>query len=927
MARNIRWYISFKSRNGTTCRVNIYDNDWPEGVTMGLRGAADPFFYEEEDSDDLLNDVLRYRTGYIRVIEQTYGALNDIYPASTFDRYVEFLYGGVVVFNGYIQVQDFSNVLEPGPRIVEFPVISPLGLFEKRTFNPITPPTTKTLGQLLDIVLNGSTYTKVTCPDITGVGLWQTVFSLVVSPWNKDFHHSMTTSPTSQVMKPESYAYLIEGICKAFGWICHDTPQALVFTSFDHQGTYCRYAVGHIGDINYKEAESVGTSAIAVTDYYTPADDDATMDTLLPDTGIEIDYEGDLGRIDFSFERTTFVNIKTYPGFDAEDGERYSFVNLEPVPMLYEISAMSDADFDNSGHITRGPHCIAWNGHIGLLYSVFGTDTSGTEMFKIRLYVKKRTGDQWAVSFRGMSSNDGNGNYNYSIAALKEDEKVKNYYVQATTVVNDDYVEVTFKYHFSNVSGSLYPQLPEYTLLFIDDIKFEFIENGELYADYRFLPASDADTIPTTGYPKVSSSVTMPISLYRLNDHMIGETLRSTKLTEYPYLLQKRLVLNGKFLWAQSIDLFHARLWTYLSKKWRMIAQTFHPWDDEYELTMQSSGIFNVESFSVSTELEGVTSNAPGTVVSGYTLSVELTADTGTQIVASTVHVTMGGVDITSTVYNSTYNTVTIPSVTGNVSITAKAVIVFEDSAVKEICLYYWGNHTVANELTKSEAALPTSLAAAFRGYTTIMTFDELQFFAGLTSFGVSSGNGEFQGCTNLTSVKLPSITVNSIDLTGLFRGCSKLTSADLSPISTQSITAIQHIFRGNSVIKEITLPSGSYSGSATYAFASCTKLETLNISGTADWSGITSFGSGSNGAFYNCTKLENIMGTITGICQNITLANCSALTRDSLLVIINGLADLTGQTSKTLTLHADARARLTSADEAIVTGKNWTFG
>ena len=277
MARNIRWFVEFKSRSGVNCRVNIYDNDWPAGVTMGLRGAADPFYYEEDDSDDLLNDVMRFRTGYIRVIEQTYGALDDIYPTSTFDRYVEFLYGGNVEFNGYIQVQDFGNILEPGPRVIELPVISPMGLFEQRKFNPIIPPTSKTLGQLLDMMLVGSSYQKVTVPDITGIGLWQQVFSLVVSPWNDNYHHSENVGALQKVMEPETYAYLIEGICKAFGWICHDTPQALVFTSFDHTGQYAYYPVGHIGDINYKQTESVAVGEYPLTDYYTPADKDAKM--------------------------------------------------------------------------------------------------------------------------------------------------------------------------------------------------------------------------------------------------------------------------------------------------------------------------------------------------------------------------------------------------------------------------------------------------------------------------------------------------------------------------------------------------------------------------------------------------------------------------------------------------------------------------
>ena len=242
----------------------------------------------------------------------------------------------------------------------------------------------------------------------------------------------------------------------------------------------------------------------------------------------------------------------------------------------------------------------------------------------------------------------------------------------------------------------------------------------------------------------------------------------------------------------------------------------------------------------------------------------------------------------------------------------------FADAAVEALCVENWGANGV---MTRNQAAAVTSLGGVFRGQANIKTFDELRFFTGITSFSVSSGNGEFQGCTNLTTVTLPNISVNSINLTGLFRGCSKLTGAVLLPINTQSITSIQHIFRGNTTITDITLPSGSYSGSASYAFASCSNLANLNV-GTADWGEITSFGSGSNGTFYNCSKLETITGTITGIKYDVSLANSPKLTRESLLVIINGLA--TVATQKTLTLHTTARERLTEDDIAIATAKNW---
>lgn len=678
MAKNIRWQVTFKSLNGTTYYVNIYDNDWPAGVVMPVRGATDPFYFEENNSDDLLNSVLRYRTGYIRVIEDSFGDLNDIYPSSKFDRYVECVTGNTVVFNGYIQVQDFQRPLTPGPRTLELPVISPLGLFNECAFNPITPPETTTLGELLDMTLGAGTYTKVVFPIITGAELGKKIFSLVVSPWNTDFHHSMTVDAYHKVMKPETYAYLVEGICKAFGWICHDTPQALVFTSFDHLGLYASYPKGHIGESGQRQSESVTQTEESVSSHFTPADANATMHKILPDTGVEVGYEGDFGRMQFTFDRALYNGVETFPGMTPDDGEMWSVCNFYPVQQLYEFSAASNVGFDQDGHVTRGPHCVAWNGNIGLLYSLFGsTDYDGQTLFTIRHYTKKRTGDRWAVTFKGMTSNNGNGGYVYTIGALKDDDKVTEYYVQAEKTIYDDYIEVAFKYHFDNVSGSVYPQLPAYTLIFIYDIQFEYIENEELYAEYRFAPAEDSDDLPSSVvHPVISSSVTMPFSMYRLNDHMIGDTLLSTKLTEYPYLFQPRMEMQGKFRGTSVPDLYHAMMWGYMSKKWRIIAMDFHPWDDEYILTMQSSPVLSggpeIPTYTIiATALHTSLSGYNETVDEGDAFTHQLTADSGWEI--GSVTILMGNEDITSSAYNSSTGAINIASVTGNVSILVTA--------------------------------------------------------------------------------------------------------------------------------------------------------------------------------------------------------------------------------------------------------------
>ena len=236
---------------------------------------------------------------------------------------------------------------------------------------------------------------------------------------------------------------------------------------------------------------------------------------------------------------------------------------------------------------------------------------------------------------------------------------------------------------------------------------------------------------------------------------------------------------------------------------------------------------------------------------------------------------------------------------------------------------------TVPNQITKGEAANVTSLNGVFIENTEIKSFNELRFFTGLTSLynatkSTSVGNaaGEFYGCSNLESVTLPAAPITTV--AGAFRQCPKLTSLDLSPITSESISverALQ-LSSNNTALTYVKLPGIKYTGYTGYTFVRRTGLVTIEIEGTVDFSEATSF----YNLFAYCSALTNISGTITSISVNMSLSNSPNLTRDSLLVIINGLADMTGKTGKTLTLHATAKARLTNDDKAIATAKNWTI-
>ena len=93
------------------------------------------------------------------------------------------------------------------------------------------------------------------------------------------------------------------------------------------------------------------------------------------------------------------------------------------------------------------------------------------------------------------------------------------------------------------------------------------------------------------------------------------------------------------------------------------------------------------------------------------------------------------------------------------------ANIDFADTEVKRICVEKW-DFNGDGELSFGEAAAVTDLGQVFKGNSVITSFDELQYFTGLTSIG----DRAFDNCTNLTSLRLPE-SISSIGL-GAFLYC-----------------------------------------------------------------------------------------------------------------------------------------------------------
>lgn len=94
--------------------------------------------------------------------------------------------------------------------------------------------------------------------------------------------------------------------------------------------------------------------------------------------------------------------------------------------------------------------------------------------------------------------------------------------------------------------------------------------------------------------------------------------------------------------------------------------------------------------------------------------------------------------------------------------------IIFEDLQVKALCCKNWDTN-LDGELSYKEAAAVNSIATVFKGNTSIISFNELEYFTGLKEISASA----FSGCSSLWKIRIPS-NVEIIG-TSAFRSCSSL--------------------------------------------------------------------------------------------------------------------------------------------------------
>ena len=135
----------------------------------------------------------------------------------------------------------------------------------------------------------------------------------------------------------------------------------------------------------------------------------------------------------------------------------------------------------------------------------------------------------------------------------------------------------------------------------------------------------------------------------------------------------------------------------------------------------------------------------------------------------------------------------------------------------------------------------------------------------------------------------------------------------------TSKANTVSYVFNANSTLVEAPLIDASNSTSISRLFNGCESLKRASVFLPANK--LTD----STNAFSKCYELEDLV--VSGVIDiPLSFTDSSKLTSDSVQSIIDHLKDLTGATAQTLTLHATVGGKLTDAQKATITAKNWTL-
>ena len=206
--------------------------------------------------------------------------------------------------------------------------------------------------------------------------------------------------------------------------------------------------------------------------------------------------------------------------------------------------------------------------------------------------------------------------------------------------------------------------------------------------------------------------------------------------------------------------------------------------------------------------------------------------------------------------------------------------IVFADANVKSICIAHWDTNG-DGELGYEEAASVTSLGNYFRNNKQITSFEELQYFVGLSSIG----SNEFSGCIDLGSLTIPNSVTSiagyafyncsglvGVSYTGSIGQWCSISFGDYYSTFSNPLYYAHNLYIDNELVTDLVIPD-DLTEIKDYVFHGATCLTSLTIP-----TSVTSIGSS---AFFGCSGLTGdlvIPNSVTWIGSS-AFYGCSGLT------------------------------------------------
>lgn len=352
----IHWQIPFmslRSNPAMVYTVNIYDDDY-SGNPVVLKGGAEPFTTEEEDSENQFAEI-RTQTGYLRYVDDGFAAdgitavnWKDILPETDTDRPVTLTdSGGNVKWQGFMQAQNFSGTLYGNPQERELPIQCALSVLEGSKIN-YEQTSVKNFAYLLKQIIDS--IPSICRPNTIHIGggndakLW--LLKCI------DWQNFVETDEDNNLSAKYSMYQCLEDMCRFWGWTARTHGQHLYLTCTDDDAEQSWLTLSDsqlttmAGGTAAGSVSSTWGNLILSGNEFASINNDETMVRGIGKSKVTADCN--------SFEESIFSAFPDKVTKEMDKGGWQGYVQYDEVSVNYTNNLLNFSDFFMSGSAVSG---------------------------------------------------------------------------------------------------------------------------------------------------------------------------------------------------------------------------------------------------------------------------------------------------------------------------------------------------------------------------------------------------------------------------------------------------------------------------------------------------------------------------------------------------------------------------------------------